>query len=62
MEDRSPPRYGLISPRTARRAAWVLIIAGLALLVFAPWSSGWTLAGGILIFAGLALTWRAQQP
>lgn len=61
VEDRSPPRYGLISPRTARCAAWVLIAIGLAMIMFAPWPSGWTLAGAILIFTGLGADWRSRQ-
>ena len=62
MEDRSPPRYGLITPRTARRAAWVLITCGLALLAVFPWGRNWqTLTGAILIFTGLGALWRANQ-
>ena len=61
MEDRSPPRYGLVSPRAARIAAWVLIGGGLALLVLTPWTSRWTLAGGICIYTGLGVGWRAGR-
>lgn len=61
MEDRSPPRYGLISPRTAMRAAWVLIIAGLFMIYVLPWGGHWTLAGGITLLVGGGVGWRARQ-
>ena len=60
--DRSPPRSGLVSPRAARIAAWVLIGSGLAVLVLTP--SGrhwWTLAAALLIWTGLGAGWRAGQ-